>query len=52
MTLLRYSIEEIRNELRKKAEEICKKLSPVAVEVTVIDALNNVKVFVKCIEVK
>jgi len=52
MTLLHYSVEEVRKELRKIAEELCKKLAPIAVEIEVYDPLRKIRVFVKCIDVE
>jgi len=52
MTLLRYSLEEVREELKKVAEELCRRLAPIAVEVEVHDALRKVRVFMKCTDIK
>jgi len=47
-----YSVKEIKAYLRAEAIKVCEELSPIAVEVGIIDALRNVKVFVKCIDVE
>ena len=50
MNLYRYTANEIKKELKKVAKELCKKLAPTAVEISVIDPLNNVKIFLRCTE--
>jgi len=46
--LIYHSNEEVKDRIRKEAMKLCEELSPIAVEIEIIDGLRNVKVFVRC----